>query len=234
MQFYYVAGERTVSVAFLELLVSTFPRFVVGWGITVKITLISLVFATVLGLISCLFQISHNRVLNFISQIYIDVIRGTPVLVQVFFIYFGMTQLLSMRMSADVAGVITLSLNAGAYLSEIFRGGIDAVNNGQMEAARSLGLPYTRAMAKVVLPQAVKIVIPSMVNQFIITLKDTSIISVIGLRELTQTGKLIVAVNFESFKIWSITAIYYLVTITILSKISKLIERKISYGKGKC
>lgn len=221
-------------MAFLELLVSTFPRFLVGWGITVKITLISLIFATVLGLFSCLLQISHSKVLNFISQIYIDIIRGTPVLVQVFFIYFGITQLLNMRMSADIAGIITLSLNAGAYLSEIFRGGIDAVNPGQMEAARSLGLPYARAMSKVVLPQAVKIVIPSMVNQFIITLKDTSIISVIGLRELTQTGKLIVAVNFESFKIWSITAIYYLVTITILSKVSKLIERKISYGKGKC
>ncbi len=233
MQFHFVAGERAVSVAFFELLISTFPRFLVGWGITIKITLFSLVFATVLGLISCLFQISRSRILNFISQVYIDVIRGTPVLVQVFFIYFGMTQLLSVRMSADTAGIITLSLNAGAYLSEIFRGGIEAVNSGQMEAARSLGLPYSHAMAKVVLPQAVKIVIPSMVNQFIITLKDTSIISVVGLRELTQTGKLIVAVNFESFKIWSITALYYLVTITILSRISKLIERKISYGKGK-
>ncbi len=221
-------------MAFLELLVSTFPRFLVGWGITVKITLISLIFWIVLGFFSCWLQMAHIKVVPFVSQTDIDIIRGTPVLVQVFFIYFGITQLLNMRMSADIAGIITLSLNAGAYLSEIFRGGIDAVNPGQMEAARSLGLPYARAMSKVVLPQAVKIVIPSMVNQFIITLKDTSIISVIGLRELTQTGKLIVAVNFESFKIWSITAIYYLVTITILSKVSKLIERKISYGKGKC
>lgn len=220
-------------MGFFELLISTYPRFIAALGVTLKITFIALIFATLLGLVSCLFQISRSRILYFISQVYIDIIRGTPVLVQVFFVYFGLTQLLGIRMSADVAGVITLSLNAGAYLSEIFRGGIQAVSVGQMEAARSLGLPYSRAMAKVILPQAVRIVIPSMVNQFIITLKDTSIISIIGLRELTQTGKLIVAVNFENFKVWSIVAIYYLVVITILSKISKVLERRVSNGKGK-
>ncbi|MEM1484721.1 amino acid ABC transporter permease [Oscillospiraceae bacterium PP1C4] len=219
---------------FFKLIVSTFPNFIAGLGITIKITLISLVIATVLGLISCMFQISRSKILNFISQIYIDLIRGTPVLVQVFFIYFGLTKAMGIRMTADTAGIITLSLNAGAYLSEIFRGGIQAINIGQMEAARSLGLPYGRAMSKVILPQAVRVVIPSMVNQFIITLKDTSIISVVGLRELTQTGKLIVAVNFESFRIWAIVALYYLVIITILSKLSKMLERRISYGKGKC
>lgn len=227
-----LAGERLVFVIFFQLLISTFPRFIVALGVTIKLTLISLVFATLLGLFSCLFQISKKKWMRFISQVYIDVIRGTPVLVQVFFIYFGLTQALNMRMTAEVAGAITLSLNAGAYLSEIFRGGIQAVNSGQMEAARSLGLPRSHAMTKVILPQAVKIVIPSMVNQFIITLKDTSIISIIGLSELTQTGKLIVSANFQSFNTWGIVAIYYFVIISILSRLSKVLERRLSHGKG--
>ena len=217
----------------IELLVMTYPRMISALGVTVRITLLSLLFATVLGLISCLLQISRIRVLELISQIYIDIIRGTPVMVQVFFVYFGLTQALDIRMTADVAAIITLALNAGAYLSEIFRSGIQAVNIGQMEAARSLGLPYSHAMSKVILPQAVRIVIPSMVNQFIITLKDTSIISAIALPELTQTTRLIVANNYESFKMWTICACYYLVIITILSKLSKVIERRLSIGKGK-
>lgn len=219
-------------MGFFELLVLTFPRLLAGMGVTIRITAISLVLATIFGLVSCMFQISRSKLLHAISQIYIDLIRGTPVLVQVFFIYFGITQALNIRMTADTAAVIALSLNAGAYLSEIFRSGIQTVSAGQMEAARSLGLPYSHAMAKVVLPQAVRIVIPSMVNQFIITLKDTSIISAIGLQELTQTGRLIVAANYESFKMWSIIALFYLVVILTLTKISKIIERKMSIGKG--
>ena len=127
-----------------------------------------------------------------------------------------------------------MTLNAGAYLSEIFRSGIQAIDKGQMEAARSLGLPARSAMVKIIVPQAFRIIIPSLVNQFIITLKDTSIMSAIGMRELTQVGKLIVAVNFESFKTWAIVALLYLIPITILSKLSKRLERNLSYGsKGK-
>lgn len=218
-------------MGFFELLMQTLPRFASSLAVTVQITAISIACALVLGLISCLFFISHNIVLNWISRIYIWVIRGTPLLVQAFFIYFGIPQLLGIRMTADVAGIITLSLNAGAYLSEIFRGGIQAVHIGQMEAARSLGMPYGRAMAKVVLPQAIRIVVPSAVNQFIITLKDTSILSVIGMNELTKTGKTIVAANLESFKTWSIVALYYLVLISLLTFIMNKLERSLSNGK---
>ena len=140
---------------------------------------------------------------------------------------------LGIRLTAVQAGVITLSLNAGAYLSELFRGGIQAVNVGQMEAARSHGLPYGRAMRKVILPQAVRIVIPSMVNQFIITLKDTSILYAIGLPELMQSGSLIVARTFRSFEVWATVAVIYFIIIFILSKISKRIERRLHNGKGK-
>ena len=186
-----------------------------------------------LGLFCCLLQISGKKPLQWISQIYIDVMRGVPVMVLSFFIYFGVPNGLGIRLTAVQAGVITLSLNAGAYLSEIFRGGIQAVNVGQMEAARSLGLPYGRAMRKVILPQAVRIVIPSMVNQFIITLKDTSILYAIGLPELMQSGSLIVARTFRSFEVWATVAVIYFIIIFILSKISKRIERRLHTGKGK-
>ncbi|MEG2038318.1 MAG: amino acid ABC transporter permease [Oscillospiraceae bacterium] len=216
----------------LELFIECFPRLLAGLGLTLKLTFISLIFATILGLICCLFRISRFKILQGIGSLYITLIRGTPMLVQAFFIYFGITQALDFRMGPETAAIITLSLNAGAYLSETFRGGIQAVDSGQMEAARSLGLPYGVAMAKVILPQAIRIVIPSIINQIIITLKDTSILSAIGVRELTMNGKIIISTNFESFKIWSMVAVMYLVVVIILTKISEMIERRIAYGKG--
>ncbi len=211
------------------------PRLLASLGVTIRLTVISLVFAVLLGMLFCLFSISRNKLLHFFSSLYLDIIRGTPLLVQAFFIYFGIPQLIqtfapSFRMSPDTAGIITLSLNAGAYLSEIFRSGILAVDKGQMEAARSLGLPKSRAMIKIIIPQAIRIVTPSLVNQFIITLKDTSILSVIGIRELTKTGNLIIATTFESFKTWLAVAVMYLVIIKILSVVSQHIERRLRSG----
>jgi len=217
---------------FSDLFIESMPRLLTGMGVTIQLTIISLFFATFLGLFSCLLSISKNKVFNFISAFYIDIIRGITVIVLSFFIYFGVTKAFDFRMSAMTAAVLTLSLNAGAYMSEIFRGGIFAVSSGQMEAARSLGLPYGKAMLKIILPQAVRIVIPSLVNQFIITLKDTSIMSAIGLRELTMTGDKIIAVNFESFKIWAMVAMLYLIVITFLSRVSRYIERRITNVKG--
>ncbi len=218
-------------------LIAILPRLLASLGVTVRLTVVSLAFAVLLGMLFCLFSISKNRALRLLSAVYLDVIRGTPLLVQAFFIYFGIPQLVQLsfpefRMSPDAAGIITLSLNAGAYLSEIFRSGILAVDKGQMEAARSLGLPKSRAMAKIIIPQAIRIVTPSVVNQFIITLKDTSILSVIGIRELTKTGNLIIATTFESFKTWLIVAVMYLIVIKILSLVSRHIERRLRNGTG--
>lgn len=206
--------------------------------ITAKLTVISLLLGAVLGMVFCLMSLSQSKVLRIIDSIYLDIIRGTPLIVQAFFIYFGIPQLLQtilpeFRLSPDIAGIITLTLNAGAYISEIFRSGIMAVDKGQMEAARSLGLPRSHAMLKVIIPQAVRIVIPSLLNQFIITLKDTSILSVIGIRELTQTGKLIIATTFESFKTWALVALMYLILIKLLSMLSSRIERSLRNGNGK-
>lgn len=126
------------------------------------------------------------------------------------------------------AAIITLTLNASAYIAEIVRGGINAVPAGQMEAARSLGLPYMRTMQKIILPQAIKIMIPSFINQFVISLKDTTIISVIGVVELLQTGKIIVARTMQTTHVYLIIAIMYLVVITALTKLAKKLETKVN------
>lgn len=220
-------------MSIFELFAQTYPRLLQGLWMTIELTLVSLLIAAVLGLLFGLLSVSRTTFLRGISRVYIDIIRGTPLIVQVFFIYFGIPSALNMRLDAFIAGVIALSLNAGAYTAEIVRGGIQSIDKGQMEAARSLGLPYTMAMRKVVLPQAIKTMIPAIVNQCIITLKDSSLVSVIGLAELTQTGRLIIANNFESLKMWIIIGVMYFIPIMILSKVSSHIERKMSYGKSK-
>lgn len=224
---------------FIEVLTGSFGTFMVALGETVKLSLVSLLAATVLGVIFGLFTVSRAKVLQFISQIYIGVIRGTPLLVQTFIIYYGLAQLLrpmgfqwKLIGGPFTAGAVALSLNAGAYMAEIIRGGIESVDRGQMEAARSLGLSYGKAMQKIVLPQAFFTMLPAIINQFIITLKDTSLISIIGIRELTQNGKILVANSSSKVMvIWLVVAFYYLVVCTVLSKIAKVVERKVSHGK---
>lgn len=216
--------------SFFELLIEIWPRMLNGLIVTLGLTMFSLLIAIILGMITCFFKISKLKILDIIATVYVDIIRGTPLMVQAFFLYFGITSVLDFRIDNFVAGVIVLSLNAGAYLSEIFRSGINAVNKGQMEAARSLGLPYHKAMSKVILPQAIRIVIPSVVNQFIITLKDTSIISVIGAGELMKESSLIIARNFRNFEVYAIAAVMYFIVIFILTKISHVIERRLSNG----
>lgn len=210
-----------------------YPMLLDGLLITVQVTFLSLVIAFVLGLCSSLMGISRIAPLRWISKIYVWIIRGTPLLVQVFYVYFALPQLLQLsgfdiRFTSFSAGVITLTLNAGAYMSEIFRGAILAVNPGQMEAARSLGLSNAQAMRKVILPQAFKICLPSLVNQFIITLKDSSIISVIGLADIMYQAKIYVGRTMEAFAAYTWTALFYLVIITILSMVARQVERRIN------
>lgn len=200
-------------------------------GYTLGLTALSLFFATIIGIVFGIFSVTDNKILNTITKAYVNFVRGTPLLVLSFLVYFGLPQAFDFRMSAFVAGTITLSINAGAYVSEIVRGGIQSVDAGQMEAARSLGLPYVKAMRKVILPQAIRTMMPSIINQFVISLKDTSILSVIGIRELTMNGKIIVANNMEAMGIWTIVALYYLVICNILFKVAERLEKRMSDGK---
>lgn len=213
------------------------PLLFDGIKTTIIISLISIAIGMIIGLFSCLLGMSKSKILRGISKVYIWIIRGTPMIVQAFLVYFAMPQVIqatinpSFRIEPMQAGIIALSLNAGAYLSEIYRGGIQAVPKGQTEAARSLGMTQTKALTKVVLPQAFKISIPSLVNQFIITIKDSSILSVIGLAEIVNKAKTYVGSTFQFFATYIFVALYYLVIISILMVISKYVEKKLSYDK---
>lgn len=223
-------GVVTEKLSRWELIQQSFPYLVNGLLKTLLYTIVSLFFAFILGLIFGFMKVSHNRILRAIATIFVDVFRGVPLLVLAFFIYFGIPGALGFTMPLFVASILALSLNAGAYVTEIIRGGIQSIDRGQMEAARSLGLPYRTAMVKIIIPQAVKLMIPSFINQLVITLKDTSILSAIGLVELTQSGKIVIARTLDSFTIWLMVALMYLIVITILTKISNHIERKVSNG----
>ena len=206
-------------------------------GQTLILALWGLFFGTLLGLIFGLLSVLKNRVCNAISVIFVDMIRGVPMIVLAFFVFFGVPYAfnnilhIKLVLTALQAGTICLALNCGAYMAEIIRAGIQSVDKGQMEAARSLGLPYWRSMQRVVLPQAIRTMIPSIINQFIITLKDTSILSVIGFPELVNTSKNVVANTMMSFQTWTIVGVMYLIVITLLSQSAKALERRLARGR---
>ena len=206
-------------------------------GQTLIMAFYSLIFASIIGLIFGMLSVLKSKVCNVIAQVFVDIIRGVPMIVLAFFVFLGVHYALinflhsTFSFTALHAGIICLSLNCGAYMSEIIRAGIQSVDVGQMEAARSLGIPYWKSMQKVVLPQAIRTMIPSIINQFIITLKDTSILSVIGFPELVNAAKNVIAINFKSFQVWLIVGVMYLIVITILSKVAKALERRMNRGR---
>ncbi len=207
-------------------------------GRTLLLALLGLFFACIIGLIFGLLGVIKNRACNIVAQIFVDVIRGVPMIVLAFFVYFGIPYLFntiiggfSITLTALQAGTVCLALNCGAYMAEIIRAGIQSVDVGQMEAARSLGLSYATSMRKVVLPQAIRTMIPTFINQFIITLKDTSILSVIGFPELVNTAKNVQANTFMAFQTWAIVGVMYLIVITILSRCAKVVERRLNVGR---
>ena len=222
----------------MGIIVQTYGTMLVrALGQTLLLTLLSLVFAMVIGMVFGLMNVGHNRVLNCIGTVYVDAVRGVPLIVLAYFIYFGVPAGIQgigfsdFRLNALQAGTIALSMNCGAYMAEIIRAGIQSVDRGQMEAGRSLGLSYGATMALVVVPQAIKTMIPSIINQFIITLKDTSILSVIGFPELTNVGKTIMGNTFKNLETWAIIGVMYMVVIVTLSKVSKKIERRVNRGR---
>lgn len=217
-------AEASAQNSFFGQLAENGPALLSGLGTTLWIALISVALALILGIILGLLRVQANPWLSGIAAVYVDLMRGVPLIVLSFFIYFGIPQMTGVRFSSAAAGIMTLSLNAAAYVAEIVRGGIQAIDKGQMEASRSLGLSYGKTMQKIILPQAIKLMIPSFINQFVITLKDTSILSVIGLVELTQTGSVIIARTYQSGSMWLIVGLMYLIVITALTRLSKRLE----------
>ena len=225
------------------ILDDNYQYFIKGIQTTLIVTVFALILGVILGVIIAIIRSAHDqqperkkniflRIANLICQIYLTVIRGTPMMVQLLIMWFVVWASARATDGNMIrCAILAFGINSGAYVAEIIRSGIMSIDKGQMEASRSLGLSYAKSMRLVILPQAIRTMVPSIINQFIITLKDTSILSVIGFPELTNMGKTIAGNTFKSLQTWAIVGIMYMIVIVALSKLAKRIERRIDRGR---
>ena len=209
-----------------DLIVTSFPLLLLGAGITIKITAMSVARGIVIGLFVGIARICRVKPLRWIAAVYVDFFRGTPLLVQIFLFYFAVPVITGQRIDPYVAAVGSCGINSGAYIAEIVRAGIQSIDDGQMEAGRSLGMTWTQTMRYIIVPQAMKRVIPPLGNEFIALLKDSSLVSVIGFEELTRRGQLIIAKTYASLEIWLCVAIIYLVMTLTISRLVAFLEKR--------
>lgn len=210
---------------YFQLLQVYFPYILKGAIITIELTVLSLIGSVILGLLATFAKMSGNRILGYIAGIYIEIIRATPALLQLFIIYFGLSSF-GLRLEPFAAAAITLSIVGGAYASEIFRAGIEAVDKGQYEAARSLGMPATLAMQRIILPQAGIIILPPFTNFIISMIKDTSLALTISVPEIMYRSYDASSQSFRSMEIYSMAAIIYLAICLPLSRVAKSLENR--------
>ena len=206
------------------------PALLVGALATLRITALSIAVGLVIGLGAGLARVWPNSFLRSISSAYIELIRGTPLLVQIFLVYFGLPAL-GLNLDPFVAGVLAMGINSGAYVGEIVRGGIESIAPGQMEAALSLGMSWWQSMYYIVLPQALFRILPSLGNEFIALLKDSSLVSTIAIAELTRTGQIIITRTFKSFEIWVGVALFYFIMTYAISRAVKYSEKRMRYSE---
>ena len=210
----------------MNLVVNSFPLLLIGAGVTIQITVLSTAIGFVIGLVVGVARISHLRPLRLLAEVYVEFFRGTPLLVQIFLFYFALPVITGQRIDPFIAAISACGINSGAYVAEIFRAGIQSVDEGQMEAGRSLGMTWLQTMRYIIVPQAFKRVIPPLGNAFIAMLKDSSLVSVIGFEELTRRGQLIIAKTYGSFEIWMSVAVIYLVMTLTISRFVAYLERR--------
>ena len=208
-----------------EIFISTYPTLLKATIVTLQLTLTSLLLGSLIGLLVAFFRISNNKVLNSIAHVYIAIIRGTPLIVQIAILYFGITS--DCCFTPFWAGAIALAIHNGAYITEIFRGSIQSVDRGQLEAARSLGMPYPLAMRRIILPQAFRLSLPPLGNQFIIGLKDSSLVAYVGMSELWGSGLSIAAGNFQQLDTYIIVGVYYLALVLLFTYFVSLLEKRL-------
>ena len=209
-----------------SLIIHSIPLLLRGAGLTLEITALAVGLGLLIGLVASLAQLSKSPLLRLPAKVYVDCIRGTPLLIQIFIIYFALPNIIGHRIDPFIAAVTACSLNSGAYIAEIFRGGIQSISQGQFRAGLSLGMTYGQTMRYIVLPQAFKRIIPPLGNEFIAMLKDSSLVSVIGFEELTRSGQLIIAETYGTLEIWACVAIIYLTLTLTISRFVAAIEKR--------
>lgn len=206
--------------------------FLQGVYYTVGLSFVSVLLGSILALVLAFFRLSKIKILNILGTLYVEVFRGTPLLVQLFIVKFGLYDFITaptnIQIPDIVLGIIAVSLNSAAYVCEVLRAGIDSVDKGQMEAGRSLGMSHAMTMKLIILPQAIKNILPALCNEFITVIKETSIISYIGVTDLFYTGNSISSLTYRSFEsMMSVGFIYLILTFT-LSKLVRVLERRLS------
>lgn len=202
--------------------------FLKGIKITILISLIGVTLGSILGAFVALMKLSKIKIISWIASIYIEILRGTPMLVQVFIVFFGITAALGLDISALVCGTIALVINSSAYIAEIIRAGINAVDKGQMEAARSLGLNYRQTMKSVIMPQAIKNILPALGNEFVTLIKESSIVSTIGVGEIMFNAQVVQGISFDPFTPLIVAAALYFVLTFVLTRIMNMIEGRLN------
>lgn len=208
---------------------SVIPFLLKGAVVTVQVSLLAMALALVLGLVAAIGRMSRSRLLRFTAGFYIEVIRGTPLLVQLFIVYYGLPSY-GIRLDPFTAGFLTLGVHYGAYLSEVYRAGIEAIDRGQWEAAASIGMPRNMVLREIILPQAMRTVLPPIGNYFISMLKDSALVATISVAELLRSGQLRVAVTFRAMEIYLMVAAIYLAMSYPLSLLTRALERRMSRG----
>lgn len=212
----------------VDLMINSLPLLIVGAGITIQITAISVGLGLIIGMFVGIARICNVKVLRALATVYIDFLRGTPLLVQIFLIYFALPMVVGQRVDPFIAAITACGINSGAYIAEIFRAGIQAIDEGQMEAGRSLGMTWVQTMRYIIVPQAFKNIVPPLGNEFIALLKDSSLVSVIGFEELTRRGQLIIARTYGSLEIWITVALIYLVMTLTISRLVSYMEKRLA------
>ncbi|MCQ2373184.1 MAG: amino acid ABC transporter permease [Phascolarctobacterium sp.] len=207
-------------------MIDILPLLLQGAGITIEVSALSVFFGLLIGLAVAIARLSGCKPLSILAACYVDFIRGTPLLVQIFLVYFALPNIIGHRVDPFFAAISACSVNSGAYVAEIFRGGIQSIDRGQMEAGRSLGLTWWQTMKFIIIPQAFKRIIPPMGNEFIAMLKDSSLVSVIGFEELTRRGQLIIARTYASFEVWLAVAFVYLIMTFAVSRLVGIMEKR--------
>ena len=207
--------------------------FIDGTKITIGISICTLILGFLVGVIVCMARISRNKIFSILGSIYIEFLRGTPLLVQIYIIYFGFPTIgikfpdVGPIPSEYISAIVALSINSSAYIAEILRSGIQSVDNGQMEASRSLGFDYSTSMRLVIIPQALKNVLPALANEFIVLVKESSIVSVIGIQDLMYSADIVKGNTYLAFEPLLVAAMIYFVLTFTLSKLVGLFELKL-------
>lgn len=210
-----------------DIIERSLPFLLLGAWMTLRLTTISIGLGIVIGTFVGIARISKAKVISYLAAAYVDFLRGTPLLVQIFIVYMGLPQILGFPIPPYVAAISAMSVNSGAYVAEIVRAGIQSIHRGQMEAARSLGMTYVQAMRYIILPQAFRRIVPPLGNEFIALLKDSSLVSVIAMEELVRKGQIVIGRTFRPFEIWIMVALMYLVMTLSISRLVTVTEKKL-------